>query len=250
MTRHDAYHEHPALSSHKLADYRRNGAWYFYRRHIMGTVAERDVPAFGFGRGFHAQTLEGDEAFAADFIEAPPEHLAKTGSGNLSTSAATKAWLAEQERSVLSPNDVALIRRMADAVRSNPVVAGLLKRGKPEVEKFAKHASGLEIKGRADWHAVDYGLDLKSCASMDEFEADAARFNYVDQGAFYCRLFGWRDFYLVACCKETCAVAVYRVDPAKLEAAADANDAAMHEIAHRREHDDWRDGALIAVTAA
>ncbi len=246
MSRFDAYHEHPAVSSHKLADFCKEGPLYFYRKHIQKTIPDYDRAAFTFGRALHALTLEGEQALWSDFVTAPDEHLAP--SGGLSTKAATREWKAEQSLSVLTPNDVTLCFRMAAAVRSCSLAAKLLSTGKPEVERFDTHRCGLQIKGRADWHAGAYGLDLKSCRNLDDFEADARRYGYVGQGAFYRALFGWSDFYLVAAEKEGAnRVGVYRVEPRSLDEAHSFNDVAMHDLSDRYERDEWGDDSLKLV---
>lgn len=246
MSRFDAYHEHPAISSHKLADFRRDGPLFFYRKHIQKVIPDYGRGAFVFGRALHSLTLEGETAFWSDVVEAPAEHLAP--SGGMSTKAATREWKAAQSLSVMTPNDVALCFGMAAAVKSCALAAKLLSTGAPEVERFDTHRSGLQIKGRADWHAGAYGLDLKSCRNLDDFEADARRYGYVGQGAFYRALFGWREFYLVAAEKEGAnRVGVYRVEPRALDEAHNLNEVAMHDLSDRYERDEWGDSAFKLV---
>lgn len=241
----DPYFSAPGVSSHMLADFRRDGPAYFYRKHVMKAIEDRDSAAFAFGRGLHALVLEGGAAFHRSFIEATAEHL--TPSGTLSTKAATKEWKAQQDKSVLTPNEVRLIHAMS--VRVHDVAGKLFASGEAEVERFETHGpTGLALKGRADWHAYEYGVDLKSCGNLDHFEADARRYGYVEQGAFYCALFGWERFFLVACEKDSPnRVGIYQVTEGALTRAYEANEAALRELAQCYALDSWSDNALVLV---
>lgn len=239
----DSYFAAPGISSHMLADFRRDGAWCYYRKHVMKAEPDRDSAAFAFGRGLHALTLEGAKALEAGFVVAPAEFL--TPGGNLSTKAPAKEWKAEQTKTILTPYDCELIWSMGTRVRAQ--CADLFATGKPEVERFATHSTGLSIKGCADWDAGEYGVDLKSCQSLDTFEADARRYGYHEQAAFYMRLFGWQRFFFIAAEKEGARVAVYRLSDAAIERAIAANEAALLDLSRCIALDDWHDDALVLV---
>ena len=80
---------------------------------------------------------------------------------------------------------------MAAGVRANGVVCGLLFEGVSEtVVRCEYHGTPSQI--RMDWLGAVRGngagagiVDLKSCADLTTFEADARRFGYSHQLAFY-----------------------------------------------------------------
>ncbi len=240
MSYRDPYFDKPGVSSHALADFRRRGPLFYYRKHVQKVIPDQDSEAYAFGRAVHCLTLEGDAAFARRFVVAPTEHL--TPSGELSSKKDTKAWLSEQGNvDIITPNDARAVAGVAKASRAHPEVARLLASGRAEVEKYSTHRTGLALKGKADWCCANGdGLDLKTCWNLDEFRADALKYGYAEQMAFYRMLFGWDRVHLVAVEKaEPFRVRVFRLTDACLTAAAQRNDAALVELAHRKDLDDW-----------
>lgn len=240
-----AYFDAVGISSHKLADFRTGGPTSYYRKHVQGAAWDKDTSAKTFGRALHALALEGEPVFLRDFIRAPDEHLAP--SGGMSTKLATREWRAQQTQGVLTPNEIALAYVLASNIRCNMEASALLARGKPEVEKFATHFTGLPIKGCADWDAGDYGVDLKTCRNLDEFQANAREYGYIEQGAFYRSLFGWRSFFLIAVEKEGAnRVRTWRIKDSALDFAQEMNDSALQDLARRHALDEWGDEAFCA----
>lgn len=236
----------PGVSSHRLHDFRQGGPLHYYRKHVQGAEKDRDTGAYAFGRAVHALALEGEPAFLENFIRVPDEHLAP--SGGMSTKAATREWKAAQTATPLTPNEIALAYVLASNIRFDLAASALLSRGRPEAERFSTHATGLPLKGCADWDAGDYGLDLKTCRTLDEFKADARRYGYIEQGAFYRRLFGWRHFYLIAVEREGAnRVRAWKIKDSALDFADELNESALQELARRHAHDEWDDEAFQAA---
>lgn len=242
----DPYFDAPGISSHKLADFRRRGPAYYRRKHIEMVIPDEDSAALSFGRAFHTLTLEGEAKFSRLYIEAPAEHL--TPGGSLSDKKATREWLATQTCAALSAGDMFSLRQMSRAVRGHAEAARLLSTGRAEVERFETHAeTGLALKGKADWITGNQlGIDLKSCWNVDEFPADALKYGYAEQAAFYVELFHLIGFYLIACEKqEPYRVRVYRISDHSLIAASRTNRAALIELARCYETGDWNDPASV-----
>ncbi len=234
-----AYHEHGAISSHKLGDFRRSPL-YFYRKHIMKLVSDREQPWMLFGRAVHSLTLEGRAAFDNAFTVCPEEFL--TESGAVSTSKAAKAWKADQgDKAVIGPRDLALAETLAKRVHANPHAKALLAVGQPEVERFDKHRpTGIDLKGKCDWLTPDSIIDLKTCGDLDAFADDARKYGYAEQIAFYLDLFERTRGYLVAVEKgEPYRVGVWEVSQAAVAQGILTNDAALARMKTCYDLDEW-----------
>ena len=78
-----------------------------------------------------------------------------------------------------------LVARMNEAVRTHEVAMGLLADGVPEGVVRADYC-GVPCQIRMDWFEPHRGIvDLKTCDDLTWFEADARRYGYVHQLAFY-----------------------------------------------------------------
>ena len=75
---------------------------------------------------------------------------------------------------------------MNDSVRSHPLASELLRQWRSRRVSFGPSIVGLPCQIRLDWIAPDYGIvDLKTSDNLTWFEADARRFRYLHQLAFY-----------------------------------------------------------------
>ena len=94
-----------------------------------------------------------------------------------------------QGRSVLTDSEYQGVLAIRDSVRSIPVVAQLLEKGRSETSLFWRNPqTGIECKGRLDWIAAERAiLDLKTTMSIDEswFSKQAWKMKYFHQAAMY-----------------------------------------------------------------
>lgn len=194
----DAYHAHPALSSTGARLLLRSPRKYLYEQEHP----RPDTQALDVGSAAHAKVL----GVGAGIATYPPEHL--TPSGNVSTKAATVAWATEQRAAGLipvSPNDVAAIDAMAEAVLAHPTARRLLEaEGQSEVSVFwTDPDTGVRCRARFDRlpdsdtitaGGRPIGLDLKTArdASRSGFRRAVAEHGYHVQQEFY------RDGYEIA----------------------------------------------------
>jgi hypothetical protein len=138
------YHALPGLSSTGMKWILRSPA--HYAENIRHRV---ERTAFDVGHAAHAKIL----GVGMDITVYPDEHL--TPSGNVSTKAATVAWVAEQRAlglAPVTPDRVADVEAMAEAVLRNPKARALLELpGRNEVSLFADDPeTGVHLRGRID----------------------------------------------------------------------------------------------------
>lgn len=201
------------------------------------------------GRAIHVATLE-PEKFRAEFVEYPGRRDGK-------------AWEAFQAanagREIVTTKEMAAALRISALVRSNPMAAPYLSKGRAEVTLLWDHVvapvAGLPgftmpMKARPDFIS-DFGggcmVDLKSTrdASPGPFGADAARYQYHVQAAIY--VDGYRaitgkelPYLLVAVESEAPSVSqVYRVTEEQLELGRETYHDWLNRLAYCQRENVW-----------
>ena len=170
------------LTSHALADFRKCPLLYWKR--AQGLIPDRDRPAYLVGRAAHSLILEGVEAFEAAYVVGGPINP-RTGEPYGPRTKAYAEWAAAQDRAVLTDDQHALVMSLAAGVATHPVAAELLAEGVPEGVVRIDYC-GLPCQARIDWVHPHRGIvDLKTCDDLTWFEADARRYGYAYQFAFY-----------------------------------------------------------------
>jgi hypothetical protein len=170
------------LTSHQLADFRRCPLLYHKKK--LGLVPDEDRPAYLIGRALHALVLEGRDTFEAEFAVGGPINP-KTGEFFGATTKAYAEWAAAQGRPVLTIQQFDLIENMAEGVWAHEEAMELLSKGVAEGVVRTEYR-GMPVQIRPDWLDIPRALvDLKTCDDLTWFEADARRYGYVHQLAFY-----------------------------------------------------------------
>lgn len=170
------------LTSHQLADFRR--CPLLYRKKRLGLIEDEDRPAFLVGRALHKLVLEGRERFEAEYAVGGPVNP-KTGELYGSNTKAFSEWAAAQGKPVLTMQQRDLVECMAEGVRQHGLARDLLSEGIAEGVVRAEYCE-VPSQIRMDWFDPHRGIvDLKTCDDLDWFEADARRYGYVHQVAFY-----------------------------------------------------------------
>lgn len=182
------YHARPELSSTGARRILESPARFRWEQtHRVESIA------FDIGHAVHAKVL----GAGMGSIAIPDEHL--TPSGNVSTKAATVAWLAEQRAAGLvpiGPSDARLINGMAEAVLAHAGARRILEQpdARTEVSAFATDPeTGVECRARFDLLAMT-AADLKTTtgsASEIGFGRDAAKHGYPIQEAHYLDVIEW-----------------------------------------------------------
>ena len=170
------------LTSHQLGDFRQ--CPLLYRKKKLGLIEDEDRPAYLIGRALHTLVLEGRDKFESEYAVGGPINP-KTGEMFGPTTKAYAEWAVAQGRAVLTLPQFDLIENMADGVRANGMAIDLLSEGIPEGVVRTEYC-GMPCQMRADWlDPHRHILDLKTCDDLTWFEADARRYGYTHQLAFY-----------------------------------------------------------------
>lgn len=172
------------LGSHRLADFRRCPLLYHWKQ--TGLSRDEDRPAYQIGRAAHTLILEGRQKFLAEYAIGGPINE-KTGQPFGTTTKAFAEWAAAQGKPVLTTDQAALIEQMAAGVLSHDLARQLLSKGMAEAVTRAEW-HGVPCQIRLDFFSQMLGaaiVDLKTADDLTWFEADARRYGYPHQLAFY-----------------------------------------------------------------
>lgn len=170
------------LSSHGLADFRRCPLLYYKDR--LGLIPDVDRPSYLVGRGGHCRILEGRDEFSRRYAVGGPINP-KTGKHYGANTNAFAEWAAAQGKPVLTDEQALLIESMAVGVAMNDSAVDLIVEGAAEGVVRTEYC-GVPCQIRLDWLNPSRGIvDLKTCDDLTYFEADARRYGYAYQMAFY-----------------------------------------------------------------
>jgi hypothetical protein len=233
------------LSSHLLADFRKCPLLYHRKR--CGLQADEDRPAYLVGRAAHTVILEGPEVFHRTYAVGGPVNP-KTGQPFGSSTKAWAEWAGAQGKPVLTAEQYNLVMQMAEGVQQNAEAKKLLAAGVAEGVLRSEYC-GVPCQIRVDWFNPQQGIvDLKSCDTIDYFEADARRYGYAHQVSFYrgvlAQVIGvWKPVYLIAVeKKEPYRCGVWRVSEDTLRIAQQENEAAIRRLVRCEESGVWETG--------
>ncbi len=172
------------LTSHRLADFRR--CPQLYLRKQSGQIADEDRPAYQIGRAAHTLILEGRKKLLSEYAIGGPVNP-KTGEPYGAATKAFAEWAMAQGKPVITTDQARMIDQMAEGVMSQSIARQLLSKGIAEaVTRCQWHGVACQI--RLDWFSLVAGaaiVDLKTCDDLTWFEADARRYGYTHQLAFY-----------------------------------------------------------------
>lgn len=245
----DVYHAKAAefLTSHQLRDF--ISCPWLYRRKALGLIEEKDTPTYLVGRAVHARVLEGRERYEQMFALGGPINE-RTGKPFGSNTKAFADWAEAQGKPVLSQEQVDLVEQIASGVSMNEAAVDLLLYGRAEGVVRAEYC-GVQCQARLDWVHPHRGIvDLKSCDDLTWFEADARRFGYHRQVAFYQAVLGQVvgnlakiPIHIIAVeKKEPFRCGVWRLSDDTLAIARRENEAAIRRLQVCRKEDRWPTG--------
>ena len=233
------------LSSHQLLDFMK--CPWLHRKKALGMIEEKDSPAYFVGRAAHVRILEGRDAYEAAFALGGPINPRTNRPFGANTKAFAQ-WAAEQGKPVLSHDQVELIENMASGAAMNDAAVDLLLYGRAEGVVRATYCA-VPCQIRIDWTHPHRGIvDLKTCDELTWFEADARRYRYPTQMAFYqsvlAEVLGEHvPVHIVAVEKrEPFRCGVWRVSDDTLAIARKENQAAIRRLIRCRDLGDWPTG--------
>lgn len=244
----EAYHAKTGeyLTSHLLGDFRRCPVLYHRKR--LGLVADReDRPAYLVGRAAHTVILEGAVAFSERYAVGGPVNP-QTGLPFGPQTKAAQQWAKEQQKEIITAEQLYLVNRLAQSVRRHTAASQLLASGYPErVVRSVYLAQRCQI--RMDWFDPHAGIvDLKTCDDLDWFEADARVYRYVNQLAFYRGVLATVIGLYVPCHfiavekKEPFRCGVWLVAPQVMAAAQRANESLLQALGVCQAFNTWQTG--------
>ena len=244
----EEYHAQAArnLSSHQLLDFMR--CPWLHRKKAIGLIGDNDSVSYFVGRAAHVRILEGRGNYIATYALSGPINP-KTGKHYGVNTNAFREWAEEQGKPVLSQDQVDLIEQMAAGVAMNDEATDLLLYGRSEVVVRAEYC-GTPCQIRIDWLHPQRGIvDFKTCDDLTWFEADAKRYGYAKQMAFYQAVLAqviegvMVPVHLVAIeKKEPFRCGVWRVTDDTLAIARQENEAAIRRFLNCRQQDHWPTG--------
>jgi hypothetical protein len=243
----DLYHSKAAdyLSSHALADFRKCPLLFHRKR--CGLVPDEDRPAYLVGRAAHTVILEGLDTFQESFAVGGPVNP-KTGRPYGNTTKAWAEWAAAQQKEVLTNQQHSLVMQMANGVAQHDFAQELLSEGVAEGVVRTEYC-GVPSQIRLDWLNPRLGIvDLKTADDLTWFEADARRYGYLHQVAFYRAVLAEAigvavQVHLVSVEKrEPYRCGAWRVAEDSLASAQRENEAAIGRLLRCEETDNWETG--------
>jgi hypothetical protein len=233
------------LSSHMLADFRKCPE--LFHKKETEQITDEDRPAYVIGRAAHCLILEGNEVFDNEYIVGEPINE-KTGKPYGRNTLAYQEWVTAQDKPVLSPSEYEFIRRLQLAVCLHNNASKLLEDGIAEGVVRAKYI-GVPCQIRMDFFSEAHGIiDLKTCDDLTWFEADARRYGYIYQLAFYRAVLREASkikypIHLIAVeKKEPFRCGVWQVSDEVLELAEIENAAAIGRLRKCRSENLWPTG--------
>jgi hypothetical protein len=199
------------------------------------------------GRAAHTVILEGLDTFQESFAVGGPVNP-KTGRPYGSTTKAWAEWAAAQQKEVLTNQQYSLVMQMANGVAQHDFAQELLSEGVAEGVVRTEYC-GVPSQIRLDWLNPRLGIvDLKTADDLTWFEADARRYGYLHQVAFYravlAEVIGVAvQVHLVSVEKrEPYRCGVWQVAEDSLASAQRENEAAIGRLLRREETGNWETG--------
>jgi len=231
------------LTSHALAEFRRCPLLYWYK--VQGLIADEERPAYVLGRAAHVLILEGRECFDAEYVVGDGPVNARTGKPYGTSTQAYAEWASSQGKPVITTEQFALIVNLATGVRSHAIASALLSDGVPEGVIRTEYC-GRPCQARLDFFNPERGIiDLKSADDIDWFEADARRYGYAYQLAFYrsllAQVLGRKApcFFVAVEKRPPFRAGVWRVTEAVLDQCQRENEAAIARLGECERKGAW-----------
>jgi PDDEXK-like domain of unknown function (DUF3799) len=196
----DRITKEPSVSSSGLRTLWSKSAKHFYASWPFNPARDEDdeeeSKAFVLGRAAHHLFL-GEDHFGLEFILRPERIAGKAWHGNLTEAITFKKQQAQAGRTILSPNDIKIIRGMAGSLSQDRMACDLLQ-GPVEQTLIAQDPeTGIWLRARPDVMPTADGMfaDLKTTPSVVDVDLKwtLRSFGYHMQGALIweiCELLG------------------------------------------------------------
>ncbi len=208
-------------------------------------LRDLDTPAMAFGRAFDCSVFE-PEAFSMLYV-VQPDFGDCRGKENRQQ---RDAWrLANTDKTALDQEDARLIDNMTASIRRHSLRRALEGGSAQVTMSWTDAATGVNCKGRADYHLPSLALavDLKTTedASPRGFTRSISKYGYHRQEAFYRRGFAAAgqdlDQFLFVAVEKTppYAVKVYAIDDQSVGFADMSIDRDLERFAECVKRNEW-----------
>ena len=232
------------VSSHNLARFR--ACPHTYHLLMTGKMRHPESPALAFGRAVHSYTLEGHDAFHAEFAVTDGPINERTGKPYGRDTAKFAEFMAKQTKEIVTCREFEQIERMAANVWDHPDGRELLKKGFAEATVRLEDFHGIPFQIRIDWFNPDYGIvDLKTTSELEDFEHQSRSFGYPVQRAVYQAVLEqatgvkYPVFMLASEKREPYRAASFKISDDVLAQAEEINEKAIAELCECRRNDEW-----------
>ena len=223
----DDYYAAPGLSNSGIGELLISPLHYWHKVLNPAREPEEDTAATRLGTALHCAVLEPEETFEAHYAR---EILPEDFPGSLVKADDLKSWIRAQGgtpkgttkagwieqikefpgdippiwdeierqfyaanagKTILKADEWHRVAGMTQALKSELPIQKILRSGKPEVSIFALDPeTGVLLKGRLDWVAPEYTLDLKTFSltgdkTIDKTVADAIYWRGYYRQAYY-----------------------------------------------------------------
>jgi len=233
------------LSSHQLIDFMKCPLLHHKKR--MGIIQDQETTSFLVGHAAHVRILEGRAEYESRFAMGGPINPT-TGKPYGSLTKKFAEWKEAQQKPVLTFEQMDLVEQMARGVAIHDTAVDLISYGIAEGVIRADYC-GIPCQIRLDWLNPNRGIvDFKTCDDLTWFEADARRYRYHNQMAFYQAVLkeaigSYVPVHLIAIeKKEPHRCGVWRVSDDCLAMARHDNEAAIDRLVSCRNKDIWPTG--------
>ena len=153
----------------------------FIARYKMTHKAQERSEALKFGGGLHSAILEPD-VFPEEYVIEPVVNK-RTNDGKAELKE-FNASVEAQGKTILTPDNMDLIRAMRSACNQHPIANKALN-GATKEQSFFHAGDLIKQKVRLDAFKNNIIMDVKSCESIDKFHNAAAEFSYNFSEAMY-----------------------------------------------------------------
>lgn len=153
----------------------------FIAKYMMSHKEQPRSEALKFGGGLHSAILEPD-VFATEYV-IEPEVNKRTNAGKDELAAFYKE-VSDSGKTILTPDQMDLIRAMRNAVNQHPIASKALN-GAEREKSFFHAGESINQKVRVDAFKNNIIMDIKSCESIARFQGDAFKYKYHVSEAMY-----------------------------------------------------------------
>lgn len=237
----EAYHGSDYISHSKLEDFRFSPA-YYYKKHVEKSIAEESSKDMKFGSAAHKLILEGKSEFLKRYECLPSDY-----DGKKKDAKELSARIKAEGKEAITDYELLTLSRMEWSIENNPACDALLSGNAVYEVVFRNTCAGLNLQCRADCWISDTNtvVDLKTCASLEDFEKGFFNYGYHRQAAFYRSVIQsitntLPEFYFIAVEKnQPYRCRVYKASESALFQGATENNEDLRRLLECRKNNDF-----------